>query len=349
MLKWTLRIGGGLVALAGFVLALVGPPAFAQAQATDSSPHTVSFVTTSDGVKLEVLDWGGSGAPLVMIAGLGADAHVFDRFVARFAGKYHVYGVTRRGYGASDRPDPAGGSYTADRLGDDVLAVIDKLKLEKPVLAGWSIGGQELSSIGSRYPEKVSGLIYLDAGYSYSFYSSGNLIPPNLNLIIDANDIKARVSRLNAPGVNGDQVLVMFDELLNSAVPQLQADLMASQKITREALASIPAPPPSSPPPETPASRISAAIWAGAQKYTRIEAPILAIFAPVSPPPSTASEGSRANYALRHAAEIEQVKRFQAGLPHARVVSIPNAQHAIFVSHPEEVAREMTAFIDGLN
>ena len=61
-------------------------------------------------------------------------------------------------------------SYDPDRLGDDVLAVIDALKLDKPVLAGHSIAGQELSSIGTRHPERVSGLIYLDAGYGYAYY-----------------------------------------------------------------------------------------------------------------------------------------------------------------------------------
>ena len=58
----------------------------------------------------------------------------------------------------------------ADRLGDDVLAVIDSRKLNQPVLVGHSIGGEELSSVGSRHPERVAGLIYLDAGYSYAYY-----------------------------------------------------------------------------------------------------------------------------------------------------------------------------------
>ena len=48
--------------------------------------------------------------------------------------------------------------------------MIDALGLKKPVLIGHSIAGEELSSIGSRHPEKVAGLIYLDAGYSYALY-----------------------------------------------------------------------------------------------------------------------------------------------------------------------------------
>ena len=51
--------------------------------------------------------------------------------------------------------------------------MIEKLAISKPVLAGHSLGGEELSSIGSRHPEQVAGLIYLDAGYSYAFYAPG--------------------------------------------------------------------------------------------------------------------------------------------------------------------------------
>ena len=43
-------------------------------------------------------------------------------------------------------------------------------KLTRPVLVGHSIAGEELSSVGSRHPETVAGLIYLDAGYSYAYY-----------------------------------------------------------------------------------------------------------------------------------------------------------------------------------
>ena len=53
----------------------------------------------------------------------------------------------------------------ADTFGDDVLGVIDALKLERPILAGHSLAGQELSSIGTRYPDRVAGLVYLDAGF----------------------------------------------------------------------------------------------------------------------------------------------------------------------------------------
>src|SRR5580658_6312085 len=44
----------------------------------DTSTHNSQLVTVEQGVHLEVLDWGGSGSPLVFLG--GSDAHVFDDF-----------------------------------------------------------------------------------------------------------------------------------------------------------------------------------------------------------------------------------------------------------------------------
>lgn len=76
-----------------------------QAQKTpDSSPHRVELVEVEKGVSLEVLDWGGTARPLVLLTGLGDTAHVFDEFAPKLTASYHVYGITRRGRGASSKP-----------------------------------------------------------------------------------------------------------------------------------------------------------------------------------------------------------------------------------------------------
>jgi pimeloyl-ACP methyl ester carboxylesterase len=156
----------------GGALPLTLVRASAQTAWKDPAAHAVQFVTVDPDVKLEVLDWGGpsSGRTVVLVPGLGNTAHIFDVVGPKLTARYHVLGITRRGFGSSSAPVSG---YGADRLGDDVLAVIDKLAISKPVLAGHSLGGEELSSIGSRHPEKVAGLVYLDAGYSYAFYAPG--------------------------------------------------------------------------------------------------------------------------------------------------------------------------------
>jgi pimeloyl-ACP methyl ester carboxylesterase len=144
----------------------------------DPAPHADQFITVDKDVRLEVLDFGGSGPPLVLLAGLGNTAHIFDRFAPKLTDQFHVYAITRRGFGASSMP-PSG--YAADRLGDDVLNAIEALKLNRPFVAGHSVAGEELSSIGARRPEKVAGLVYLDAAYSYAIHDpacSTPRIPP---------------------------------------------------------------------------------------------------------------------------------------------------------------------------
>jgi non-heme chloroperoxidase len=155
---------------------------------TDPSPHKVRFVTVEKDVALEVLDWGGAGRPLLLLAGLGNTAHVFDKFAPKLTANYHVYGITRRGFGDSSKPAPTDDNYNADRLADDVLAVMAALKLDHPVLAGHSVAGEELSSIGTRHPERVSGLIYLDAAQPYTFV-----------------EIKTNMQKLNAQRLAGTE------------------------------------------------------------------------------------------------------------------------------------------------
>ncbi len=59
----------------------------------DPSPHAVRFVSVGDGVRLEVLDWCGSGRAVVLLAGGGDTAHVFDDFAPKLTTHNHVYGV----------------------------------------------------------------------------------------------------------------------------------------------------------------------------------------------------------------------------------------------------------------
>ncbi len=132
----------------------------ALAEWRDPSPHKVQMVAVEDGVDLEVLDWGGRGRALVLLAGSGNTAHVFDEFAPKLTGFAHVYAITRRGYGASSRP-PTG--YDDQRLADDVLAVLRTLRIESPVLAGHSMAGGELTTLGVQHSERLSGLVYLDA------------------------------------------------------------------------------------------------------------------------------------------------------------------------------------------
>lgn len=297
---------------------------------TDSTSHKVQFVTVEKGVQLEVLDWGGTGRPLIFLAGAGDTAHAFDSFAPKFTGQNHVYGITRRGSGASSKPAPANGNYSADRLGDDVLSVMQALRIERPVLVGHSLAGEELSSIGSRFPNKVSGLIYLDAATGFAFYDPAH---PSVN--IEMNDIKKRIEEIEAGGVDEQEKM----RELEIAIGSFETVLHQSNENVKTM------------PPLPPRSPIEAAINFGMEKYTSIPVPVLAIFAcphdwshffPNDPQ-------RRAERLATDTAQCSaQAEALSRGVPTARVVRIPNADHYVHRSNEEQVIDEMKRFLSAL-
>jgi pimeloyl-ACP methyl ester carboxylesterase len=297
----------------------------------DSSAHKVRFVTVEPGVRLEVLDWGGSGRPLIFLAGAGDTAHRFDGFAPQFTAQHHVYGITRRGFGASSKPTPANGNYSADHLGDDVLAVMKALYIDRPVLIGHSIAGEELSSVGSRFPEKVSGLIYLDAATGFAFYDPAHPI-----VEIEMNDIRRRIDEIEAGGVDEKKKL----SELETAVAKFETVLHQNNL----GVANMPPLPPRSP--------INAAMNFGMQEYTSIPVPALAIYACPHNWDRLPDDGSG-----RKAALIADDKahcnawadNFKHGVPGARIVMIPNADHYVYLSNEAQVVAEMNAFLASLH
>ena len=306
------------------------------------APHTTQFIMVDKDVKLEVLDWGGSGRPIVLLAGLGDTAHVFNRFAAALTSQYHVYGITRRGFGASSAPADG---YSADRLGDDVLAVIDSLKLTNPVLVGHSIGGEELSAIASRHPDRVAGLVYLDAAYSYAYYDQSR---GDFN--IDLFEIDDKIERLK-PGNGPRDKRPLMQELLDS--------LSGFEKVLKEHLKDIDAlsnPDATGPQLSTggadskvPGWAAAQAIAAGERKYSQIPVPVLAIFAL---PHDFGTDDSQAAAAAeaRDIASITgpQARAFEVAFPSARVVRLPHASHYVFQSNETDVIREINAFVRAL-
>jgi pimeloyl-ACP methyl ester carboxylesterase len=302
----------------------------------DPSPHNVQFITVDNNVKLEVLDWGGSGRPLVLLAGLGNTAHIFDNFAPKLTSAYHVYGITRRGFGASSAPAPFGDlTYSADRLGDDILAVLDTLKLNRPVLAGHSLAGEELSSVGSRHPDKVAGLIYLDAGYSYAYYGRSRG-----DLGLDLADLQKKLTQLQ-PGKSPQDPRRLVEDLLATTLPGFERDLKQMQKEIADS--------PLAPQAATQVPPITLAIMAGGQKYTEIRVPVLAIYAlPHAAQPGQNDAARAAADARDEATTGAQAKAFESGVPSARVVRLPHANHYVFLSNEPDVLREMNTFLANL-
>jgi non-heme chloroperoxidase len=318
------------------IVSLVAFAAAARAADPGAPPAgKVQFVTVDRDVKLEVVDWGGSGRPVILLAGLGATAHAFDSFAPKLAAHCHVFGITRRGFGASDAPSAG---YSSDRLGDDVLAVMDALRIIKPVLVGHSMAGEELSSIGSRYPERVAGLVYLEAAYSYAFYD-----PSRGDLTIDSIELRDKIDRLLRRDDPDPRPLIA--DLLQS-VPRLEREL---QDLQRQ-MPGMPGPQKeAAAPPAAPAP--AQLIFEGWRKYTSVKAPVLAILAD---PHAFVGlfENDPAGRAKAEADDVvnaeAQAKVIESEAPSSRIVRMAHATHMIYESREADVLREVGAFLEGL-
>ena len=320
------------------LLAFLAVPLHSQSLAVwkDSSPHTTRFVTVEKGVQLEVLDWGGSGTSVILLAGGGNTAHVFDDFAPKLTARYHVYGITRRGFGVSGY---SATDHPADRLGDDVMAVMDALNLKRPILVGHSIAGVELSSVANRQPNRVAGLIYLDAAYSYAFDNGKG-----------ASIMEIQKLQGPQPPPPGQTDLASFSALQKyyervNGFLFPEAELRAQRESTPEGGVGRQR--------DLPGTALFMPLMTGTKKYTAIPVPALVIFAnphsqgawvDENKDPSVQIAARTYSTALEVLTE-RQEKSIENGVPTAHVITLPGANHYVFLSNESEVLKDIDAFL----
>jgi pimeloyl-ACP methyl ester carboxylesterase len=298
----------------------------------------VEFVTVEKNVRLEVLDWGGSGRPLVLLAGGGNTAHVFDEFAPKLTAQCHLYGITRRGFGASGFAASENG---VDRLRDDVLAVIDALKLKRPVVVGHSIAGAELSSVATLHPDRIAGLVYLEAAYPYAFDNGTGATMKEFQEISGPQ-----------PPIPGDSDLASFsalqkwdEQVYGFRMPE--AEFRQTWDSTSDGRPTKPR--------DFPGSQTLMTIMTSAKKYAEIPAPALAIFAIPHVPETWMSKST--DPAVRQAAKAyftaidalaeRQAKAFKDAVPTARVIRL-RGMHYIYLSNERDVLGEIRTFLASL-
>lgn len=328
------------------------------------------FVDVQPDVKLEVLDWGGTGRNLVLLAGLGNTAHVFDSLGPKLAAHYHVIGITRRGFGQSSAPQTG---YDPRRLGDDVAAVLDALHIADPVLVGHSIAGEELSSISTYHPGRAAALVYLDAGAPFALYNPrhGDYTPSLAEL---KDDLTALQKNLFDDGLISKTLTEMA--LLQANLAEIRGEVECGTPPSPEAsdLASISALQsymkgyfggiiPEAEVRQDFHIREDGTVgeWLGhgypnqsvmleEERFHSIETPLLAIFSyPSAPSPSQTSDPAKLA-ACRTAETSREEAQFAIfrEQPHAKVIVIPNATHYIFLSREQEVISQITDFVSSL-
>jgi pimeloyl-ACP methyl ester carboxylesterase len=123
-------------------------------------------VPVADGVELAVDAWlpaPGDAASFVLVHGLASNARLWDGVaVALVTAGHPTFTVDLRGHGRSSKPD---GPYDVPTVADDLAALIERLGIERPVVAGQSWGGNVVLELAARHPERARGIVCVDGGW----------------------------------------------------------------------------------------------------------------------------------------------------------------------------------------
>jgi len=98
----------------------------------------------------------GSGKSLIFLHGAMSTSQVWKPYIPILSNDFNIILPDVRGHGKTEN---SGKNIDLHLMGDDIVALIDTLKMNKPYLCGWSMGGDVGLDIAMRYPDIVSGLI----------------------------------------------------------------------------------------------------------------------------------------------------------------------------------------------
>jgi pimeloyl-ACP methyl ester carboxylesterase len=264
-----------------------------------------------------------------MLTGLGDNAHVFDQIAYQFTDRFHVIGITRRGFGRSSQPAHG---YDLDTRTRDDIAVLDKLNIRKAVFVGHSIAGGELSKLGADYPDRVKKLVYLDAldlgSGGWSALPQPPPAPANT-----AADLES-VQRFAAVSALSDGYRPPLAAICNMVRTDPSGRILGA--VT---------------PPE-----ISGNLQKGVKpaEYDRIQAPVLGIFNQLTPQyrmpyysnldAAMQEESNRSIESLSKWVE-GAIQRFRSGVKNSRVIVLRDSNHYFYVTEEALVVREMRKFL----
>jgi len=125
---------------------------------------TLSFITVGDGTRLAYRFDGQADKPVLMLSNsIGTTMAMWDQQIARLSENFYILRYDARGHGTSDAP---AGAYSLDRLGRDVVELLDALHLDRVHFLGLSLGGYVGQWLGIYAPQRLKKLILANtSGY----------------------------------------------------------------------------------------------------------------------------------------------------------------------------------------
>jgi len=298
---------------------------------SDPAPHKSAFVT-ANGIRLHYLDWGGSGPALILIHGYGDNPDVFDDLAPAFTDRFRVVAYARRGHGRSD----AKGPYDTATLTEDLRGLMDGLGIAKAHLAGWSMGGNEITAMAGTHPERVDRIVYLEGAYDWAdpafvaaFKSFPIDITPPASAMTSLDAYRAYQRTVWLPGVSDAS---RFEAYIRDLVV-VQPDGTVRQRMSDSVVQAL-----------------ATTLLTDRRDYTKVRSPALAIYAETFLDVRNGDSAQLAKnlaWEQKHmapfrAASIERVRR---ELPGVEIVNVPGTHMGFIFRSREQVVAAMRRFL----
>lgn len=120
-----------------------------------TQPAPTRRAVSLDGVTLSILE-AGTGDPVIYVHGVVTTSNIFPKYLVAYSPAYRGIAVDLRGYGDSEKT-PTGSNIS--QFVKDLITLADRLKIEKPVWVGVSMGGMILQQLALEHPARVKALV----------------------------------------------------------------------------------------------------------------------------------------------------------------------------------------------
>jgi pimeloyl-ACP methyl ester carboxylesterase len=299
---------------------------------SDPAAHKSGFVT-ANGIKINYLDWGGTGPALILIHGYADNPHVFDDLAPAFTDHYRVVAYARRGHGQSDTTGP----YNLTTLTEDLRGLMDALNISKAHLAGWSMGGNEITAMAGKYPDRVNSITYLEAAYDWGDPAMAEAFKngPTFYMAPPASAMTSldawRAYQINAtfPGISDTSRFEAYIRDLINIQPNGSVRPRMSDSVSQSLVASL---------------------FTSHREYRKVSVPALAIYAETMfdvHNADTALSAATVTWENKYMAPFRKasIERIRKELPKVEILNVPGTHMNFVFKSRQQVVEAMLHFL----
>ena len=143
--------------------------------------RTIHTVRGGGGLRLHVREWGKPDGPPILFIHGWSQSHLCwaKQYQSALAEEFRLVAYDLRGHGMSEAPlEPE--HYTDGQLwADDVAAIIDQLRLDRPVLVGWSYGAFVICDyLRAHGQDRIAAIDFVGGAVTLGEAAFGTLIGP---------------------------------------------------------------------------------------------------------------------------------------------------------------------------